>query len=295
MNQFLGFFIWSKIAGKDFIADYRDEYETYVLMKATKGKIVYIFLRKLLTLMFRQSEIVTTVTPALGKELKKRGIPNVRIIPDGVDVQTFRPMDKEEVRSAFGLSMKDFVIVYSGSIYSPYRLDVAIKAFEKLVKTKVKKGIFLIIGGGNVSGILELAKNLGIAENVRHLGLIHNPIDVVKIICCGDIGIIPYNDSPLWKKTYSTKFFEYCACGLPVIATVHQDSILATLIEMNGIGLITPPLDHGELATALGRLYLDPQLRLKMSQKAANFVKTKYDKVKIAEDLLAILNKRSRM
>jgi len=136
-----------------------------------------------------------------------------------------------------------------------------------------------------MKSVLDLANNLGISDSVKYFGVIKNPTEIAKILSSADCGIIPYDDNPLWQKTYSTKLFEYCAVGLPVMATVHENSALATAIKANHIGLITPPINSDDLATAIEILNIDKDSRLKMSSSALQFART-YDKDKLARDLL---------
>lgn len=133
--------------------------------------------------------------------------------------------------------------------------------------------------------ILNIACELRIQEHIRYFGIISNPAIIARILSACDIGIIPYDDHPLWKRTYSTKLFEYCAIGLPVIATVHEDSILASLIKENNVGIIVPPVDPDSLASGIQRLSENNELTSQFSLHALRFAR-KYDRLLQAKKLL---------
>jgi glycosyltransferase involved in cell wall biosynthesis len=288
-NQFLSTFIISKVMKSKLVVDYRDEFEDYLVLYGRKWRRFYLLLKKVLSCLYRRSHLITPVTPAVAESLKQRGVLNVRVIHDGVNTSVFKPWNQNKVRSAIGLSKDAFQIVYLGNVYSPYRLDIVIEALRILKEKGREDGnryMLMIVGGGDIKRILDYASNIDVKEMVNYVGRFNNPIEIAKILSAADVGIIPYDDNPLWKRTLSTKLFEYCACALPVIATVTKDSILAKYIKENQIGFVVPPLDSKSLANSIESMYDEPKLRSIISLNALHFAE-KYDKKKIAEELLS--------
>jgi glycosyltransferase involved in cell wall biosynthesis len=285
-DQLIPLFILSKIMRCKLVIDYRDEFEDYLIMHTRKWSFFYRFLKKILSYLYRNAALVTPVTPAIAENLKRRGICNVKVIYDGVDTTIFQPFNKSKMRSEFHLPQDSFVIAYLGNVYNPYRVDIVIRALKKLnEKDPKRKYLLVLVGGGDVKSVLNLARSLEISDSVKYFGVIKNPTEITKILSSADCGIIPYDDNPLWQKTYSTKLFEYCAIGLPVIATVHEDSALAVVIKTNKMGLITPPINSDALAFSLETLSADKESSTKMSLSALQFART-YDKEELARDLL---------
>jgi glycosyltransferase involved in cell wall biosynthesis len=285
-NQLLSVFVLSKIMKLRLIIDYRDEFEDYLIMHTKKYAFFYRSLKKVLTCLYRNAALVIPVTPAVAESLTKRGIHNVKLIHDGVDTKIFQPFNKSKMRSEFHIPQDSFVLTYLGNVYAPYRVDVVIRALKKLnEKDSKRKYLLILAGGGDVKSVLNLASNFGISDSVKHFGVIKNPAEIAKILSSADCGIIPYDDNPLWQKTYSTKLFEYCAVGLPVIATVHENSALAAVINENEMGLIIPPVNSDALASSLETLSTNEDLMIKMSLSALRFAQN-YDKEKLADYLL---------
>jgi len=285
-DQLLSTYILSKIIRNKLVIDYRDEFEDYLVMHTGKWAFFYRFLKRFLPYLYRNVTLVTPVRPAVAERLAKRGVHNVKVVYDGVDTTTFRPFDRSVMRTKLHLSKNCFVVAFLGNVYKPYRLDIVVNALKKLNKKNQKrKYLLILVGGGDIKSVLYMADKLDIRDSVKCVGVIKNPVEIAKILSSADCGIIPYDDDPLWQKTYSTKLFEYCAVGLPVIATVHENSVLASLIRKNNIGLIVRPLNSDALASSLEILSNNEESKIKMSLSALQFAQ-KYDKEKLARDLL---------
>jgi glycosyltransferase involved in cell wall biosynthesis len=288
-DQLLPVFLFSKIMKRKIIIDYRDEFEDYLIMNTGKWSFFYRFLKRFLASVYRNATMVTPVTHAVAKDLKHRGVHNVKVTYDGVDTKIFHPYDKRKMRSELHIPQESFVIAYLGNISKPYRVDLVARALKNLNERDLKPKYSLIfMGGGDVQSIVRLANSLGIRDSVKYFGVINNPIEIAKIISSADCGVIPYDDNPLWQKTFSTKLFEYCALGLPIIATVHGSSALAAVIRANHMGLVTEPINSEDLATSIETLNINKELRIKMSLSALKFARI-HDKEKLARDLLEAL------
>ena len=288
----LGAFMARKLLRKKVVFDYRDEWEDYS-NEATKSwllKTVPRFIKRAATSFYNQSDFIVAVTPAFVKSLKRRGVKRIILIPNGADVKVFHPLDKK-TRIKLGLSNNDFTVVYSGIIGLYYRLDVLVQAISSFIKKNGVDEIKLVFfgEGPGTTRVLIMAKELGIKKNVRYLGVIRDPRHIAEIIACADVGIVPYDDNILWKNTYPSKFFEYCACGIPVIATTYRDSVLAELIEGHKVGLISPPMDIESLAKAIEKMYFDEKFRKEAGKNARKLVEEHFDRANSADKFLSLL------
>jgi len=287
----VGAYFASKFAHAKVIFDVRDEWEDYVIGKASSKvfKGAYRLLKTLMTSLYNRSDLVIAVTQSIACSLKLRGIREVKIVPNGADVNIFRPYEKDAVRRRLGLKNDEFIIVYEGGIGGYYRLDVVVRALARLDNVARNKIRLLIIGSGDVPNLLRLAERLGLKDNVIYLGVENDKVAIARIISAGDVGIVPYDANPLWKNSVSAKFYEYCACGIPVIATVYDDSLLARLIKEYGVGLTTPPLDDGKLSEAILQLYRNVQFMEVMGRRARMLVEDKFDRNKIADEFFKLI------
>ena len=298
----LGFFMTCKLFRKRVVFDYRDEWDVklssafppkYTVYRATSqlSKEAYKFLKKITTALYIESDFVATVTSAFQRNLKQRGVRRIYLVPNGADITVFHPMDKNKVRAELGLSHAAFVIVHSGKIGGYYALDVVVRALAAFTQRNEVDNIKLVLvgAGKKVKKVLELANSLGVAKNILYLGVKYDIHEIAGIIACADIGLVPYDNNPLWKNTYPAKFFEYCACGIPVVTTAYEDSLLAKLIEEHRVGLVAPPMDVESLMEAIKKMYLDRAFRKAAGWRARKLVEERFDRDRIAADFLKLL------
>jgi len=259
------------LAGRIFV-DYRDEWEDYALSlsKSRFSREFYESVKNLAAFFYRGSKQVVTVTPALVKSLRNRGIETVSLMPNGADIRVFKPSKRNR------------------SVSSSSEFDIVVEALNKIVN-ELRDVKLVIIGDGGVSRILELASKLGVRYNVEYLGVRDDRGEVARIVAEADVGVIPYDDNKLWRNSLPAKFFEYCACGIPVIAMAHEDSLLAQLIRENRIGLVVPPMNPNQLGNAFKQLYQDAKFREEAGRRARTMVEQSFDRNKISEAYLKLL------
>ena len=278
----LGAIMACRLLGVKCVVDYRDEWEDYAksLVGRKSEKMFYSAVGRLAFNLYSNSGLVVAVTSKLVHVLKQRGLTNVALVPNGADVKTFKPSPKKD---------DGFKLFYSGGVGGYYRLDVVLKAIKRFIEKGPKNVTLIIAGDGTIHDVLIMASQLGISKNVSYMGVIREKTELADIIAEANVGLIPYDDNPLWKNALPAKFFEYCACGLPVIATVYEDSLLGKLIRDNAIGIISPPLDDVKLAESFYALYCNNSFRKAAGNKARILIEEKFDRNKIAEEYLKLI------
>jgi len=267
-----------------YVIDYRDEWEDYAISLANSRfeKFFYSAVRKFTTILYAGARVIAAVTPNSERALIKRGLRNVTLITNGADIRTFKPLNIEK-------KGEDFIIFYSGGIGGYYRLDIVVKALKRLVNKGLSNLNLVIAGAGEIQKLLNLAKKLGLLNNIKYVGSVSDKTKLASLIAMADAGIIPYDANPLWKNSIPAKFYEYCACGLPVIATVYKDSHLQELIEKYKIGVTSPPLDEEKLAEAIHWLYKNKSFREAAGKRARALIEEKFDRNKISEEFLDLV------
>lgn len=173
-----------------------------------------------------RSDRITTVSPSLVERLKKYGY-DAKLITNGVDTEYFKPKDPREGKRRLGLDEDCFVIGYVGSLEEWLDLDEVIIGLSELLHTR--KDIYLAIIGGALFTDYErrlkgFVKEKGIENNVKFYGL----IDYKKLpeyIAGMDVCLIPFKITPISDIALPNKFFEYSACGKPILSTPLPDVI----------------------------------------------------------------------
>lgn len=142
------------------------------------------------------------------------------------------------------------------------------------------------MGKAPIPTVLELSEKLGLSNKVLYLGVKNDQNQVAEILAAGDTGIIPGAYS---KGQVPAKFFEYCACGVPVIATVSESSLLARMIKEHNVGLTVPSMDEKKLSEAILWMYKNESFRLGAGKRARSLIELKFDRNIIAEEFFRLI------
>lgn len=282
-------FLHSKLVGTRLVIDIRDPWEDYLIGRAKPGisRWVHRQFKSLMSEIYRRSDLVVAVTAHLADALRARGVDTVTLVPNGAEIDVFRPYPKATVRQEIGLSEDDIVLIFSGSVGEYHRLDIVVKAMARLPE-ELRRRVKLALVGRDLPlrELEQLAEDLSLREQIVYLGVQSDKRRLAELLSAADIGLVPHDDNPLWKNVLPAKFFEYCACGLPVLATSFEDSMLSDMVREHGLGRTTPPLDERKLADAIAALATDSNLTRRMGEKARHTVATRFNRDEIAETFL---------
>jgi glycosyltransferase involved in cell wall biosynthesis len=171
-----------------------------------------------------RSDRITTVSPSLVARLRSFGYDS-SLITNGVDTDRFVPMDGAGMREQLGIGRDDFVIGFEGSVERWYALDRVIAALPGLLVHRPSTRL-LIVGGSLFTGYLEelrlQSEELGVKDRVTFTGPVKYH-DLPGYIAPMDLCLIPLAP-PQWADiALPNKFFEYSACGKPILSTPIPD------------------------------------------------------------------------
>jgi len=161
---------------------------------------------------------ITTVSPSLVGKLGRLGFES-GLITNGVDTELFRPMNGDTARAELGIGTDEFVIGFSGSVERWYAIDEMIRAIPDLIR--YHKGIRLLVVGGSLftdyrNELENLAADLGVSDRVIFTGT--KPYhELPRFIASMDVCTIPLSPPQWGEIALPNKFFEYSACGKPIV------------------------------------------------------------------------------
>jgi len=164
------------------------------------------------------STSITTVSPSMVDKLRSFGF-SAGLITNGVDTDLFMPMDGGRTRAELGIEDDAFVIGFAGSIERWYAIDEMIRALPDLLRYREKTQL-LIVGGSlftdYVTELRQLAKGLGLSDRVIFTGT--KPYrELPGYIACMDVCTIPLSPPQWGEIALPNKYFEYSACGKPIL------------------------------------------------------------------------------
>jgi glycosyltransferase involved in cell wall biosynthesis len=271
-------------------------------MLRNKPPIARSFLISLTRLLTRRADGLIAVSRACAEE--SAGFPGpVRVIPNGVDTDEFKPMPEERrrLRTELGYSDDDVVLGFIGRLHTTKGVPMLLDAFEELRRGRL--GTEFGLWGQSPCGDSPL-------RNVGHFG--HAPAPRVKLLLAGpgplraviearakaSSGTIvllepqPFNMvAPLLNaldvfvfpsrgEAFGISLLEAMACGLPSVAFGRWG--VKELISDGEAGLLAgSPADFSE---KLRRLTSDGALRERLGQAARRSVEERFSWPRIAAE-----------
>jgi glycosyltransferase involved in cell wall biosynthesis len=187
-------------------------------------------------------------------------------IPNGVNLEFFKPLPKKDARSLLGIAEDAKVVIFAAHVAVPGTR----KGGEFVVPAM--EGVARAVGGNIVLVVLgEMAESwkegmgyrtvrLGYTQSERLLAIVYSAADVLL--------------SPSVAENFPNTVLEAFACGTPAVAfDVGGMSDVVTPMET---GYLARYRDPEDLAHGLGLLLTEDVLRMRMKSNCEKFIKEEY-------------------
>ena len=187
---------------------------------------------------------------------------HIEVIPPGVDLSLFQPIDAGLARKRLCLP-DGRTLLYVGRIEPLKGLDILLRAVALLNDTADTN---LIIVGGNLDGDAELerlktlALSLNISDIVTFTGSV-NQEELPAYYSSADVFVLPS-----WYESFGLVALEAMSCGTPVV--VSRVGGLKTFVEHGETGYLVPWRCPEAFARSLETLLENPLLRRAMGTAA---------------------------
>jgi len=222
----------------------------------------------------RRAALALATTPATAARLKKLGTRKVELLIEAA-------LPEQEVQALKKLPpppSEPFRFVYLGNLLWLKGVHLAIHAFARCGLPKTE--LWLIGDGPYRAKLVNLAEKLGIAGNVRFFGKLPRQVALQRLSECHVYVHPSLHDSGGWACP------EAMAAGKPVICLDIGGPAVEVTNECGfKIPLRSPEETIYLLAEAMRRLYLDSDLRLRMSAAAQKHVEKEFTWTKRVEQL----------
>ncbi len=228
-------------------------------------------LRPLLRHVLRGARLVVAAGgyPAAEAE-RAAGCPlPVVVVPPGVDVERFRPLDPDERRAArveAGLPGDGRLVVSVSRLVPRKGMDVLIEAAARLGRARPDLVVAIAGGGRDRRRLERLATRAG--APVRFLGRV--PDERLAAVCgAGDVFAMLCRNRwvGLEQEGFGIVFLEAAACGVPQVAGSSGGAAEAVEHGVTGL-VVAEPGSVDRVAVALASLLDDPARRARLGRAA---------------------------
>lgn len=185
---------------------------------------------------------LTAVAPSqwLAREAR-RGLwrnHDVEVIPNGLDLNVYRPQEKRASRARLGLPLESRILLTGGSAVPAYKgLAIVAEALSHLQKRGV---VVVTLGGKGLTGC-----HAGVA--LKHLGHIHDDAEKATAYSAADVYV-----HPSYADNLPNMVMESIACGTPVAA--FRINGVPELVRPGQTGVLADNVSPRELADKIDEL-----------------------------------------
>ncbi len=235
----------------------------------------YLF-GKYISFVYRCADTFICVAPGIRDELTRRWSPFTNrsvVISNGVNESIFKPHDPLKCREELNLPEDKFIIGFVGQLNVWHGVESLIMAAE-ILQSRCKDKFLVIIVGGQGSRLNELKDKciqMGLEESVMFTGSVKRDL-IPYYTSSFDVACQVHNDPIIGRLGNSLKFWEYLACGIPII--VSDMSEASDWVAQNLVGWIFKGGDIDDLALKIEYAIRHPQEGQDIGKKNRNFIES---------------------
>lgn len=240
--------------------------------------------------LFRRFDVVSTISYRMLDRIELKGVLPQRAIlfPNWVDISAIHPKNSGATyRFELSIPSDAVVALYSGNMGGKQGLEILADAARFLKENS--QLVFVFCGNGAARSELELqCENL---PNVRFLDL--QPLERLgDLLAMADIHLLPQRADAA-DLVMPSKLTGMLASGRPVVATAHEGTEVARVVESRGV--VVPPEQPRTFADAIASLAADAGLRIRYGERARHYAEENLDKDAVLRrfelDLLRLVSK----
>ncbi|MBD2338955.1 glycosyltransferase family 4 protein [Calothrix sp. FACHB-156] len=218
--------------------------------------------------IYKKSKL-TIIAPSfwLAKQAKQSilGRFNIHHIPNGIDTDTYQPLEKEKCRDILGIPLNKKVLMFGAQSLKDQRKggDLLLRALAALPKSLHSELILLTLGneGEKIANIVGLPTfPLGYVSSDRLKSIAYSAADLFVFPTRAD-------NLPLILQ-------ESMACGTPMVS--FDVGGVPDLVRHKTTGYLAQSENQGDFCTGIVELLEDTQLRQQMSEQCRAIALAEY-------------------
>jgi len=238
------------------------------------------FMRKQRTYNSMEKFTVVGVSRWIAEEARKsRLLTNQRIVclPNPIDINVFRPIEKSQVRDLLGLPKGKKIIAF-GAIDALSDENKGFHVFLKSLEYLTRDDLEVVIFGAS-----QRSENQSFPHKIRFLGVLNDDLSLCLLYNACDLMVVPS-----LQENLSNSIMESLSCGTPVVAfNVGGNS---DMIEHKKNGYLAVPFEPIDLAQGLDWILNTPNYE-KLRNRAREKVMLEFRSEVVAEKYIQLYRK----
>ena len=277
------------LGGRNFVFEVRDLWpELPRAMGVIRNPIILWSMSILEWMSYRSAHACIGLAPGIVKGILKRGVVSSRVhlIPNAADLDLFGRQNQR----VYGKTIDPpFIAVFTGTHGQANGLVALLDVADELKRRGLNAIKLHFIGEGKFKAGLRADASARGLHNCVFLDSQPKKV-LAKSLHEADVGLMILANVPaFYFGTSPNKFFDYLASGLPVIC--NYPGWVSELIAEHKCGIPVPPENVVAFANALEELYGDRETRLAMGKQARRLAEEQFDRKKLADQLVDVLEK----
>ena len=186
----------------------------------------------------------------------------VSLVPCGVDLSVFRPLDQKTARDRLGLN-GERILLYVGRVEPLKGLDLLV---ETAAQMDSEDGVRMMVVGADANGgqemdrVKQLAKERDLEDQIDFVGQVDH-LELPLYYNAADVCVVPS-----YYESFGLVALESMACGTPVVAT--RVGGLSTIIQHGRTGYLKPWRCPDAFANSVEMLISSDSLQQSMGEAA---------------------------
>ena len=226
-----------------------------------RGSDIYLsprFHKLLAKLALMDADAVIALTNDMKQALQKLHQRAVILIPNGVDIDKFSTLSREEARSKFNIKHNERKLIFVGRLIPIKGIRFLIEAMP-LIRKQHPGARLLIVGNGEErQNLEELAEKLNLKKWISFLGQIPSE-RIPEYMVASDIFVLPS-----LSEGFPLTILEAMASALPIVTTRVRG--LPEIIKDGENGFLVEPQNPGQIAERVLLILGDDVLRERMAK-----------------------------
>jgi glycosyltransferase involved in cell wall biosynthesis len=203
----------------------------------------------------------------------------IEVIPNGLDLGTYRPVDKSVAREALNLPRNKRLILFgakSGTEDRNKGFHHLVRALAGLAGSTGQENVELVMFGSPDNGALP-----PLGYKTHQLGWLNDDTSLALLYSAADVFVFPSLQESLGYTA-----MEAMACGTPCVA--FEQGGVPDLIDHQSNGYLARPFDPADIARGITWVLEDEERRKNLSARAVEKVRRQFDARDVAARHLEI-------